>query len=476
MGAALGNMSGSAQMGDLDPEQQISIFRFCNPSDLWLKIPVVSQRWLQMVLDERLWCLLTEETFGITSSDQLVPDEHLTSTARVDSRRIGWRRLAQFNMRAGLSLDTLKVEYSGSSHKSSAPPACIVSGPMFEEACNSWSRIKGWCAEQAPAIIDTLNAAATSEVCSDVESWNVLPGGLRAIYGIHNGQTKADSNDQESFFTGLIGGYSFYNHFVCTRLLSLADATEWTQKLHDQVPGFQDLHKSKLLIAASFRFDKLFFVDLKDCSMCIADHSLTTLIPCAPGSMLDWFSEYSHRLQNGTYRWSPLFPDQPETDGINLFPDQGEQVTVGTCSGIEVRSSAIYVPESPNAGWTYSLRLKLLPTSTEEERGFRNCQLHMRHWEITDKNGDVKHVSGEGVVGKMPVLRDGGYIDKGPAGDGSDNDGTFVYQSCSGEMDGGGTFGGRITLVPGEIDEREPGDDITLRVPAFPLSVPKYIY
>ena len=66
-------------MGDLDPEQQISIFRFCNPSDLWLKIPVVSQRsllppahpapegmgcrWLQMVLDERLWCLLTEETF-----------------------------------------------------------------------------------------------------------------------------------------------------------------------------------------------------------------------------------------------------------------------------------------------------------------------------------------------------------------------------------------------------------------------------
>merc|ERR1712166_426101 len=113
MGRALGNMGGSAQMGDLDPEQQISIFRFCNPSDLWLKIPVVSQRWLQMVLDERLWCLLSEETFGITSSDQLVPDEHLTSPARVDSRRIGWRRLA----------------------------ACIVSGPMFEEACNSWSRI-----------------------------------------------------------------------------------------------------------------------------------------------------------------------------------------------------------------------------------------------------------------------------------------------------------------------------------------------
>jgi len=472
-------MSGSAhQMVNLDPEQQISIFRFCNPSDLWLKIPVVSQRWLQMLLDERLWCVLAEETFGVTSSDQLVPDQQLTSTARVNSKRLAWRRLAQFNMKTGISLDTLKLDYSGST--GSTVSVSVVSGPMFEEAVNSWNRIKDWCADKVPAINETLNDAANTKDCSDVDSWNAvgnsLPGALRAIYGIHNGQTKANSDDQQSFFYGLIGGYSFYNHFVCTRLLSLADAAEWTLKLHDQVPGFKEHHESKLLIAASFRFDKLFFVDMTNCSMYIADHSLTALIPCADGTMLDWLSEYSLRLQNGTYRLRPLFPDHPETLGINLFPDQGEQVTVGTCRGIEVRSSAIYVPESPNAGWTYSLRLKLLESSTEEERGFRNCQLHMRHWEITDKNGDVKHVSGEGVVGKMPLLRDGGYIDKGPAGDGSDNDGTFVYQSCSGEMDGGGTFGGRITLVPGELEEREPGDDITLPVPAFPLSIPRYIY
>ena len=35
------------------------------------------------------------------------------------------------------------------------------------------------CLPQAPAIIDTLNDAATNEVCSDVESWNVLPGECR---------------------------------------------------------------------------------------------------------------------------------------------------------------------------------------------------------------------------------------------------------------------------------------------------------
>ena len=47
--------------------------------------------------------------------------------------------------------------------------------------------------------------------------------------------------------------------------------------------GFKERHKSKMLIAASFRFDKLFFVDVEDCTMSIADHSLTELIPCADG-------------------------------------------------------------------------------------------------------------------------------------------------------------------------------------------------
>ena len=81
-------------------------------------------------------------------------------------------------------------------------------------------------------------------------------------------------------------------------------------------------------------------------------------------------------------------------------------MTVGTARGLEVRSSAVLVPEHPQAGFAYSLRIKMDPSVMREERGFDRCQLHMRHWEITDEaSSDVKRVDGEGVVGKMPVSR-----------------------------------------------------------------------
>ena len=62
------------------------------------------------------------------------------------------------------------------------------------------------------------------------------------------------------------------------------------------------------------------------------------------------------------------------------------------------------------------------------------------------------------------------------AGDFDDHDGVFVYQSCSGMMQDGGTFGGRIELVPGELDAPESGDTFELSVPAFPLEIPEFIY
>ena len=52
--------------------------------------------------------------------------------------------------------------------------------------------------------------------------------------------------------------------------------------------------------------------------------------------------------------------------------------------------------------------------------------------------GHVDRVDGEGVVGKFPVLRVGGYRNDqqnryGNVGKGKGwTDGTFVYQSCSG--------------------------------------------
>lgn len=43
-------------------------------------------------------------------------------------------------------------------------------------------------------------------------------------------------------------------------------------------------------------------------------------------------------------------------------------------------------------------------TVTIRNEGTEQVQLLSRHWEITDGNGNVKHVRGPGVVGVQPVL------------------------------------------------------------------------
>ena len=47
-------------------------------------------------------------------------------------------------------------------------------------------------------------------------------------------------------------------------------------------------------------------------------------------------------------------------------------------------------------------------TITIENRSDVTTQLLRRHWIITDANGKVQEVSGDGVVGEQPKLRPGG--------------------------------------------------------------------
>jgi ApaG protein len=46
-------------------------------------------------------------------------------------------------------------------------------------------------------------------------------------------------------------------------------------------------------------------------------------------------------------------------------------------------------------------------TVTISNQGQATAQLKSRHWIITDANGSVQEVRGEGVVGAQPVLRPG---------------------------------------------------------------------
>ena len=98
-------------------------------------------------------------------------------------------------------------------------------------------------------------------------------------------------------------------------------------------------------------------------------------------------------------------------------------------------------------------------------RGFETCQLRTRHWRITDARGRVERVDGASVIGKFPLLRDGGWRDDsqdryGDVGRGQEMTGCFAYQSCSGCS---GSFGGQLRFTPGSI-ESPTGADFDMTV------------
>ena len=54
-------------------------------------------------------------------------------------------------------------------------------------------------------------------------------------------------------------------------------------------------------------------------------------------------------------------------------------------------------PEKPLFLFAYRVRI--------ENQGYETVQLLKRHWIITDGDGHVRDVEGEGVVGEQPVLK-----------------------------------------------------------------------
>ena len=73
-------------------------------------------------------------------------------------------------------------------------------------------------------------------------------------------------------------------------------------------------------------------------------------------------------------------------------------------NGIVVRAEPAYLeaestPEAHRYVWAYTIEI--------ENRRPENVQLLNRHWRITDLNGLVQEVHGEGVIGQQPVIEPG---------------------------------------------------------------------
>lgn len=116
--------------------------------------------------------------------------------------------------------------------------------------------------------------------------------------------------------------------------------------------------------------------------------------------------------------------------------------------GITVRVAVNFLPEQSriDAGkwfWVYHIRI--------ENDSPYVMRLMTRHWRITDGNGTVDLVEGDGVVGEQPLMKPGqshDYVSGCP------------LSTPHGSMEGYYTF------------KRVDGREVRVSIPFFPLSAP----
>ena len=100
-------------------------------------------------------------------------------------------------------------------------------------------------------------------------------------------------------------------------------------------------------------------------------------------------------------------------------------------------------PTDDHYVWAYHVRI--------ENLGRETVQLRTRHWRITDANGRIHEVRGDGVVGEQPVLHPGE---------------AFEYTSGTPLATPSGIMVGDYAM------ESETGEKFTVAIPAFSLDSP----
>ena len=100
-------------------------------------------------------------------------------------------------------------------------------------------------------------------------------------------------------------------------------------------------------------------------------------------------------------------------------------------------------PEDDHFVWAYQVRI--------ENNSLRTIQLQARYWQITDANGLVQEVHGDGVVGEQPILEPGE---------------NFEYTSGTPLATPSGVMVGSYRM------QSEAGDEFDVAIPAFSLDSP----
>ncbi|MDV3239996.1 MAG: Co2+/Mg2+ efflux protein ApaG [Gammaproteobacteria bacterium] len=119
---------------------------------------------------------------------------------------------------------------------------------------------------------------------------------------------------------------------------------------------------------------------------------------------------------------------------------------------VEVSVESMYVeaqsvPESQRYVFAYTVTIR--------NTGDVPAKLLSRHWIITDSNGKIQEVRGEGVVGEQPHLRPGE---------------SFQYTSGTVIETAVGSMRGSYQMIA------DDGVEFDAEIPAFTLSVPRVLH
>ncbi|KAE9620438.1 putative F-box domain, ApaG domain, Knr4/Smi1-like domain-containing protein [Lupinus albus] len=360
--------------------------------------------------------------------------------------------------------------------------------PLVYRVKTCWDTIKTWLINNFPEAEATLCKGASEAEIQELErALNVkLPLTTRILYRFHNGQEIAKEDIEDSTFyssLGLIGGYSFYSHFVNVYLLPISQVIQQTRRITRHL-GFFRRSKYVLVAASSTYTEKLFFLNCTNGQLYVGTKNFPDngeMIPCVPhdlisldhevnneqqqDAMLLWLEEHGRRLQHG---FTKLI-EEGNIRSINLFPEQPPLCSMAVTNGVQVRASALLIPELADLQddvekylFAYSIRMSLEPQGCViNGMPFSSCQLHWRHWVIRANDIVVSDVNGEAVIGMYPLLCPG-YKE-------------FAYQSCTPLPTSSGSVEGSFTFVPGRLAEPK-GGPFKVTVARFPLQVPDYVF
>ena len=126
--------------------------------------------------------------------------------------------------------------------------------------------------------------------------------------------------------------------------------------------------------------------------------------------------------------------------------------TNSTNYNIKVVPKAFYLEEQSDPDRD---RYVFAYTITIENQGKMAAKLLTRHWVITDSNGKIEEVRGEGVVGKQPLLQPGER---------------FQYSSGAVLETSVGSMEGSYQMIA------DDGCEFDASIPAFVLAIPRTLH